>query len=150
PGARLAPGQGRSKSSWRDSSAIDSRGQADPFTEINSYSISDLWMMLGLEGEPKPSGCMRSPFRDERTPSFSVFNRGTGWGWKYHGSGELGDGVEVVRVARRTDHACVRDWWLERNGIDQLKHSSIVAPRSFCNQTEARSIEWPAPLFEGT
>lgn len=51
--------------------------------------ISDLWRRLNLPGEPKRS--CKSPFRDERRPSFSIYLKMDGDHWKDHGTGESGD-----------------------------------------------------------
>ncbi len=103
--------------------------------------------MLGLPGEPKISGTMRSPFRDESNPSFSIFDNGHGF--KDHGGeGAGGDGVEFVRVTLRTDHAGVRDWYLERSGIDYFDHGDGKASRRPAKAP--KRIEWPAELVEGS
>jgi hypothetical protein len=106
--------------------------------------------MLGLPGEPKDSGTMRSPFRDESNPSFSIFDNGRGF--KDHGGeGACGDGVEFARVALRTDHAGVRDWWMERSGIDYFDHGDGKASsRPAKAPAPPKRIEWPAELIEGT
>jgi hypothetical protein len=63
----------------------------DLFSEAReTITIPDAWRMLGFEGEPKRS--CRSPFREDRTPSFSIFDDGRGW--KDHTTGEGGDVVE--------------------------------------------------------
>lgn len=124
----------------------------DHFAAINDHSIPELWAMLGLPGEPKPHGAMRSPFREDRSPSFSLFVDGRAW--KDHGTGEGGDGVEFARVALGTDHAGVRAWWIERSGISGDSPRQPQRPPQPAKPPETppppRSIQWPAQLVEGT
>jgi hypothetical protein len=123
--------------------------QVDPFREINSHTIAELWVMLGLPGEPKSHGSMRSPFRDERTPSFSIHD--DGHAFKDHGTDEGGDGVEFARIALRTDPAGVRAWWLERSGIDYYDHGNGKASsRPAKGPQPPKVIQWPGELVEGT
>lgn len=129
-------------------SSVQANGP-DIFAEINSHTIPELWVMLGLSGEPKGHGNMRSPFRDERTASFSIHDDGKAW--KDHGTGEGGDGVEFARAALRSDHAGVRDWWMERSGIDYFDHGSGKVPSRPAKPsvTPPRVIQWPGELVEG-
>jgi hypothetical protein len=116
----------------------------DVFSEVNSHPIAELWVMLGLTGDPKPRGNMISPFRDERHASFSIHS--DGFAWNDHGGGLGGDGVEFVKVALDTNHAGVRDWWLERHGIDRLdgEISKRTLPQRPLKEPEPpRVIEWP-------
>jgi hypothetical protein len=59
-------------------------------------SIPTLWRWLDLPGEPKTS-CL-SPFRDERHPSFSIYDRGRRA--KDHATGENFDGPSFLAKAR--------------------------------------------------
>jgi hypothetical protein len=144
----------------------------DAFAAINDLSIPELWAILGLPGEPKPHGAMRSPFREDRSPSFSLFADGRAW--KDHATGDGGDAVEFARHALGTDHAGVRTWWIERSGIERQgplsersslwrsasrDGSSLRSPAAH-HQTARRAtpasasppaaIHFPAELVEGT
>ena len=150
---RVATGPEANQTNCRFSStsprASQDENRQDLFAEINSHSIPELWVMLGLPGEPKSSGTMRSPFRDESNPSFSIFDNGHGF--KDHGSGDGGDGVEFARVALRTAHVGVRDWWMERSGIDYFDHGDGKASSRPAKAPEPpKRIQWPAELVEGT
>ena len=146
---RVATGTGQKETNCRFSSTSPEGSQVDVFAEINSHTIPELWVMLGLPGEPKSSGTMRSPFREDNSPSFVIFAESMAW--KDHGSGEGGDGVEFVRVTLRTDHAGVRDWYLERSGIDYFDHGDGKASSRPAKTPEApKRIEWPAELVAGT
>lgn len=72
--------------------------------------IEDIWQALGLPGEPKRS--MKSPFRDEKQASFSVF----GGRWKDHGTGEQGDVLDLIAKALNIDLQGASRWLLERFG----------------------------------
>ena len=117
----------------------------DAFAEINSRTIPELWAMLGLPGEPKPNGSRRSPFRDEKRPSFSIKD---GFHWKDFGTGEGGDGVAFVMAALRCTPAEAREWWLERDGIGPVDRFS--PPRGPAKAPEPpKTIRWPGELREG-
>jgi hypothetical protein len=64
-------------------------------------SIADLWSRYGFDGNPSRS--CRSPFRDERNPSFSVF--AGGYAWKDHGTGDGGDSVTFIQLAEGVSNA---------------------------------------------
>jgi hypothetical protein len=78
-----------------------------------SFSIEDakqilplpnLMALLGHGDHAKRSSL--SPFRDERHPSFSVFQSQGRWYWKDHGTGECGDEITYLEKAlslRRAD-----------------------------------------------
>ena len=55
-----------------------------------------VWRLCGFEG--KPSLCCRSPFREDRNPSFSVYDDGLRW--KDFASGEAGDAIDFLGKAR--------------------------------------------------
>ncbi|HEY8899062.1 MAG TPA: phage/plasmid primase, P4 family [Chthoniobacterales bacterium] len=61
--------------------------------------MPDLWRVLGLPGVPKK--VMRSPFREDRNESFSVFERDGRWFFKDHAVDEHhGDEVTLIELAR--------------------------------------------------
>lgn len=57
--------------------------------------IPELWRHFNLPGEPKPS--CKSPFREDRKPSFSVNAEGTLW--NDFATGEAGDSVDFFQRA---------------------------------------------------
>ncbi len=63
--------------------------------------IPDLWRLIGLEGEPADQ--CRSPFREDRNPSFSIYADGTRW--RDFSTGEGGDAVDFLAVARGLSNA---------------------------------------------
>ena len=57
-------------------------------------TIYDLWHLLNLPG--KPGRSCRSPFREDRNPSFSIYDDGRKW--KDHATGLGGDAVDFVAL----------------------------------------------------
>jgi hypothetical protein len=58
-------------------------------------TIAALWTMLDLPGKPQKS--CRSPFREDRNPSFSIYDDGRKW--KDHATGQGGDAADFVAAA---------------------------------------------------
>jgi hypothetical protein len=76
-----------------------------------------LWKVLGLPGEPSKQ--CRSPFRDDNKPSFSVFGGVDGrWRWKDLGTGDYGDAVDFLRIARGYDNRTAIAKYLELSGFE--------------------------------
>jgi hypothetical protein len=119
----------------------------DIFAEArDKYTIADLWMAFGFDGQPK--GSCRSPFRQDRTPSFSIHHDGTGW--TDHATGEGGDVIEFARHALGgCDHKTVRDWFGERIGIDHYDFFR-VANKTAAVTPAPKAITWPGDLVEGS
>ena len=110
------PGSNRRKSNL---TAPRSHSQdVDVFAQAKqTYTIPDLWRMLGLPGEPKV-GMNCSPLREERRPSFSIYDGGRKF--KDHGGdGAQGDVIAFVQAATDWSHAEIRDYFIERLGIDR-------------------------------
>ncbi len=120
----------------------------DVFAQAKAhYTVADVWHALSLPGEPKQNCC--SPFRDESSPSFSVYSNGKKW--KDHGSGEGGDVIEFLKFGLDCDYAGVRDWLRERIGIDVIDGAPCARPEPFLEETELeKGIQWPFELVEGS
>lgn len=58
--------------------------------------LPQLLEKIGLGEFAKPS--CRSPFREDKKPSWGIFERGGKWGWKDHGTDDGGD--EIALLAR--------------------------------------------------
>ncbi len=65
------------------------------------FTIPALWRMFNLRGDPG-STC-RSPFREDRSPSFSVFDDGRRW--IDHATAERGDAVEFLAKIKGISNA---------------------------------------------
>lgn len=112
-----------------------------------TYTIADVWLALRLEGTPKPS--CKSPFREDRSPSFSIFDNGRAW--FDHATAEGGDVIEFIRHALDGSHNDAREWLRERIGIDRLDYWPETKPRrSIAEPKPSKLIDWPAELVEGT
>ena len=64
-------------------------------------SINDICLELGISSELGRS--CKSPFREDRNPSFSVFERNGECFWKDHGTGESGDVIKFWAKAKGLD-----------------------------------------------
>jgi DNA primase len=61
------------------------------------YTVLDVWRMLMPHSCPAKDGVYHSPFRDDRTPSFSVSRQGTRW--KDFASDQGGDCIDFYALA---------------------------------------------------
>lgn len=90
--------------------------------EIKSrVTMFDLWKHLELPGDPT-SRRIFSPFRQERSPSFAVFDDGRRW--KDFGGGQF-PGGDVI------------DFWMAATGVD--RKDAIKDLRTYCGQPEIAS-----------
>jgi hypothetical protein len=113
---------------------------ADLFKQAReTLTIFQAWEMLGLQGEPK-ANC-RSPFRDEKSPSFTIYENGTKW--KDHGEQIGGDVVEFIKHAIGGDYAEVREWLQARIGMMEAPRTTVKA------SVKAKRIEYPTTTTEG-
>lgn len=80
-------------------------------------SIADAWTRLGLP-DPPPEGnrLLRSPIREEKTPSFSIFQGGRRW--KDHAGDAGGDLLDFVELITKEDMPTVIRRVLEWAGDD--------------------------------
>lgn len=74
----------------------------DPNSDLSralaALSIAQLWRAAGLRTDPpKRDGLVESPFRDDKSPSFSVFSQGRAF--KDHASGEKGGLWKFAQLA---------------------------------------------------
>lgn len=73
----------------------------NPYLDIPAkLSCWDVFSLLGFPIESR-TGKFKSPFREDRTASFSVFNDGSKW--KDHATGEHGDIFDLVIMAKGCD-----------------------------------------------
>lgn len=86
--------------------------------------IPEVWQVLGLEGQP--SAKCRSPFRPDRTPSFSIFDGGRRW--KDFGTGQSGDVIDFIATARQLSTAQALRQFLEMAGVPQHTPSQPQRP----------------------
>jgi DNA primase len=88
--------QGRETRLARSALRNTNRQHKIKMTDIDSlkarFAIPLVWEHFGLPG--RPSRQCRSPFREDKAPSFSVFNDGRRW--KDFSTGEGGDAIDFV------------------------------------------------------
>ena len=86
------------------------------------YRIPQAWRDLGLKGEPAKS--CSSPLREDRTPSFSVFDDGL----RFHdfGTGDRGDVFDLVANVLGCDTAGAIHFVVERLGIGRRERKPIA------------------------
>ena len=48
----------------------------------------------------------KSPFREDRNPSFGVFQSGSNWFFKDHATGESGDEIKLLALHHKMDPRC--------------------------------------------
>lgn len=88
--------------------------QLPDIAELKSrYSITRAWADLGLRSQP--GKCVPSPFREDRSPSFSVFEDGTRW--KDFATGDGGDVIDFVKLALNGSTADAIRWVKDRLGV---------------------------------
>jgi hypothetical protein len=65
--------------------------------------LPELMAKLGLGDYAKSKS--KSPFRDEKTPSFGIYNLDGRWRWKDHGTGEGGDEIDfLAKFENKSNH----------------------------------------------
>lgn len=93
--------------------------------------FAKVWSGLGLEGEPKR--IMRSPFRTDQKPSFSVFERGGKMIAHDFATGESFDALDLVQTALNVSKADASKWlmdafWPERDRPVMLSVKAVSRP----------------------
>ncbi len=87
--------------------------------------IPEVWQSLGLPGTATPR--CRSPFRPDKTPSFSIYDGGRRW--KDFASGAHGDVIDFIAAARQVDVREATRLFLELAGVPR-KTSAPPPPRA--------------------
>lgn len=96
--------------------------------------IPEVWQRLGLPGQPAAS--CRSPFRPDKSPSFSVYDGGRRW--KDFSNNEGGDVIDFIAAACKIDTQEATRRFLAMAGVPiavapacshSLRPASLVLPR---------------------
>jgi hypothetical protein len=124
----------------------------DIFAEAKDrYDVLSMWVALGIPGEPK-IGDNFSPFREEKRPSFSIYEGGQKW--KDHGTGQGGDCIELAKVYRGFNGPDLREFLMERLGIGFPDRGARVSLKAFTPAPKSpeppKVIQWPCELGTGT
>lgn len=77
--------------------------------------IPEVWLKLGLEGQP--AATCRSPFREDKNPSFSISKDGKRW--KDYGTGQNGDVIDFIAMARQITTGEALKVFLELAGVSR-------------------------------
>jgi hypothetical protein len=101
----------------------------------SACSIAWAWRILGLPGIPGRE--CKSPFREDRKPSFSVYRAKDGERWFDHGEGVGGDIVDFWAKAKDIT---------VQAAIDQLSAMTGIAEPPKASTYKLASIEWPTDL----
>lgn len=130
-----------SRSSGLIQSNLYSHTLLKSFDDIKArYRIPDAWRDLNLPGEPAKS--CRTPWRDDRSPSFSVHDEGKRWkDFSTEESGDVGD-----FVAKATGW-CVKDsleWCRERAGINSEFSFQPPLDRPRTNNKPRKELRLPS------
>jgi hypothetical protein len=86
--------------------------RSDLDTAKEQLRIPELWQICGLPG--KPASSCSSPFRADRSPSFSIYDEGRRW--RDHALGEGGDAVDFLAKAKGIHPAQAYVFFLEMVG----------------------------------
>jgi hypothetical protein len=108
-------------------------------------SIPALWHLLDLAGKPGKS--CKSPFREDRNPSFSIYDDGRKW--KDHGSDDGGDAVDFLARALNLSNEDACRKLLELAGvIPHLPHFPREEKHADGEEEEKakKRLQWP--MFE--
>jgi hypothetical protein len=106
-------------------------------------SIAWIWKLMGLPGEPARD--CRSPFREDKKPSFSVYMAKDGERWFDHAEGVGGDIVDFYAKAKGVTI---------QQAIDQLGAmiGEATPPKasSYKVAKEVKEVEWPSDFRSPT
>lgn len=127
-------------------STADYRARRNILREV--YRIPDAWNDLGLEGTPSTS--CRCPWREDRKPSFSVYNQGRSF--KDFSTDDTGDIFNFVMIALEISFKDAAQWIEERNGMTR-RAFAIPAQRlnTFLKKPKPKPVRKPKfpPLDTG-
>ncbi len=91
-----------------------------------SLRIPEVWRALGLPGQPAPT--CRSPFRPDKSPSFSIYQDGRRW--KDFATGQGGDVIDFIATARQTGKGEALRLFLELAGVPRQAPPPPPAPQT--------------------
>lgn len=87
--------------------------------------ISKLWTILGCHNEPKIGSC-KSPFREDRKPSFIITE--SDQGWSDFSTGRRGDAVDFIEEALGIGTAAAMVKLLDLSGLSDERKEGEDAP----------------------
>jgi hypothetical protein len=84
--------------------------------------LPELMHRMGLGDHAKRNA--KSPFREERNPSFGIFENNGRWRWKDHGTGEGGDEVDFIAKLNNQSNAQAIATYCDLAGVRQDNRQS--------------------------
>lgn len=102
-------------------------------------TIPELWARLGLPGEPRRHG--RSPFREDRSPSFSIFAGGRRW--RDFATGAGGDAADFLACALELSPGEGVRKLIEMAGISQNNDEPFPLDRSVRDPAKILNMKSP-------
>jgi hypothetical protein len=93
--------------------------------------IPEVWQKLGLQGQP--AAMCHSPFRPDKSPSFSIYKEGRRW--KDFGNQQGGDVIDFIATARQTSTAQALRLFLELAGVPTALPSRVPQARTARSST---------------
>lgn len=103
--------------------------------------VPTVWTWLGLDGTPAKS--CKSPLRDDRNPSFSVYDSGRKW--RDHATGEGGDALDLVCAAANFDKSEASKWLIQKAGTGN-RQGQAAAVKVATKRASTKQPEPPAKI----
>lgn len=111
--------------------------------------VADVLVNYGKDVSFTRSGLIKSPFRNERTPSFHIL--AGGYGWMDFGDGTKGGVIDLVMRLEHCDRTfAIRRLAEIRNGGHLFVPSGRQAPRPNCRQAPALKVVSSAYVSDDT
>jgi hypothetical protein len=103
--------------------------------------LPDLMAKMGFGEFAKSS--VRSPFRDEKSPSWGIYESGGRWRFKDHGTGEAGDEIDFIEKVEGLDRKAAIERFCELAGAQKRPQRQEQRPA-----TTKYSLNGSRPLWE--
>ena len=84
---------------------------------------------------------VKSPFRDEKSPSWGIYEKGGRWKFLDHGTGEGGDEIDFIEQVQNIDRKAAIERFLAMAGIERQEKNPPVTKFSL-NGSKAHSKPW--------
>jgi hypothetical protein len=113
-------------------------GEDDLSRACSALTVQEVWRRAGLPDPPREGNrLVRSPFREDKSASFSIFAQGRGW--RDHASGERGGVWDFAARALGKSGKDLADWLIEAAGI--VRSSAGMRPA----RVRAKPKDYPTP-----
>ena len=117
-------------------------------------SLPRAWKILGLPGEPKVNCDLKSPFRQDKKPSFRIYEGKDHLRFFDHGDASGGDVIDLWAIAKGIDVRDALHQILDYLGGKELPGDRLKAPQRPAErvlaprevETAGDAIQWPENL----